>query len=261
MPSNPQRCRQRQRRRHANHSPIGEKPRRHGSLGKVLLVPLGMLAAATVVVLAWQGRVYLQGEEKTSFITETVKRGALEITITERGSLESANNKTLVCEVEGEAGTGILKIVDEGSRVKEGDELVLLDASKLRNDATAQEIVVEQANATHETALKNVEIQITQNDSDIAAAELKWKLARLDLTKYEEGDYVQEKNTIQGEIELAQEDYTRAKDKYAFTQRLINKGYAKRSEVEADRVAFYFSSRRRHTSCLSDWSSDVCSSD
>jgi HlyD family secretion protein len=203
----------------------------------VLLLPLGLIAAIAVVVLAWQGRVYLRGEEKTSLITEAVKRGPLEITITERGSLESANNKTLVCEVEGEAGTGILKIVDEGSRVKEGDELVLLDASKLRNDATAQEIVVEQANATHETALKNVEIQITQNDSDIAAAELKWKLAKLDLTKYEEGDYVQEKNTIQGEIELAQEDYTRAKDKYAFTQRLINKGYAKRSEVEADRVA------------------------
>src|SRR5882724_13195952 len=27
------------------------------------------------------------------------------------------------------------------------------------------------------------------------------------------------------------------------------------------RVFFFFSSRRRHTRCLSDWSSDVCSSD
>src|SRR5947199_2834653 len=26
-------------------------------------------------------------------------------------------------------------------------------------------------------------------------------------------------------------------------------------------IFFFFSSRRRHTSCLSDWSSDVCSSD
>src|SRR5437899_6064691 len=26
-------------------------------------------------------------------------------------------------------------------------------------------------------------------------------------------------------------------------------------------MAFFFSSRRRHTRCLSDWSSDVCSSD
>src|SRR5262245_62453374 len=28
-----------------------------------------------------------------------------------------------------------------------------------------------------------------------------------------------------------------------------------------DRFGFFFSSRRRHTRCLSDWSSDVCSSD
>src|SRR5205814_7994206 len=28
-----------------------------------------------------------------------------------------------------------------------------------------------------------------------------------------------------------------------------------------DRICFFFSSRRRHTRCLSDWSSDVCSSD
>src|SRR5262245_65317475 len=27
------------------------------------------------------------------------------------------------------------------------------------------------------------------------------------------------------------------------------------------KVEFFFSSRRRHTRCLSDWSSDVCSSD
>src|SRR5262245_38792141 len=30
---------------------------------------------------------------------------------------------------------------------------------------------------------------------------------------------------------------------------------------EVDDMEFFFSSRRRHTSCLSDWSSDVCSSD
>src|SRR5205814_5599390 len=28
-----------------------------------------------------------------------------------------------------------------------------------------------------------------------------------------------------------------------------------------DLIIFFFSSRRRHTRCLSDWSSDVCSSD
>ncbi len=139
--------------------------------------------------------------------------------------------------VEGEAGTGILKILDEGTRVKQGDLLVELDSSKLNNDLTAQEITLEQASATLKTAEKNLEIQETQNESDIAAASLKIALADLDLKKYKEGDYVQEKDTIDGEIKLAQEEVTRAEDKYTFTKRLAKKGYAKQSEVEADRVA------------------------
>src|ERR1039458_4311670 len=32
-------------------------------------------------------------------------------------------------------------------------------------------------------------------------------------------------------------------------------------KLETKEAAFFFSSRRRHTRCLSDWSSDVCSSD
>ena len=206
-------------------------------MAKIVLILLCLLGVSTGAVLAWQGKLFRHGEEKSNLIVETVKRGPLEITITERGNLESANNVTLTCLVEGEAGTGILKIVDEGTRVEKDQVLVELDASKLRNDATAQEILVEQSGASLKTAEKNVEIQMTQNDSDLAAAQLKLDLPVLDLTKYKEGDLVQETNTIKGEIELTKEDLTRAEDKYLFTQRLIKKGYAKQSEVEADRVA------------------------
>src|SRR2546429_6818812 len=58
-------------------------------------------------------------------------------------------------------------------------------------------------------------------------------------------------------------------------QGLVGRGGAKGSEVRgdvtgadqlvgtygADSVCFFFSSRRRHTRCSRDWSSDVCSSD
>lgn len=161
----------------------------------------------------------------------------MEISITERGSLESAANEMLICRVEGEAGTGILKIVDEGTTVKKDEVVVELDSSRLRDSATQQQIVVEQAEAAMKTAEKNVEIQKTQNDSDIAAAELKKALADLDLEKYELGDYVQETNTIEGEINLAKEDLTRYTEKYGFTKRLIEKGYATQTELDADRIA------------------------
>ena len=209
---------------------------RRGTVGKALLGVLIVLGAAGGV-LAWQGKIFSHKEESANLIFEAVKEGPLEITITERGNLESAENSTLVCMVEGEAGVGILEIVEEGKLVKKDDILVKLDSSNLNNTKQSQEITVEQAAATLKTAETNLEIQEKQNESDIAAAKQKLDLAVLDLEKYEKGDYEQEKNTIDGEIKLATEELTRALDKYAFTQRLVKKGYAKQSEVEADRVA------------------------
>ncbi|HLJ12002.1 MAG TPA: efflux RND transporter periplasmic adaptor subunit [Planctomycetaceae bacterium] len=235
---NSEASRRHSRKPNAPHSGRGARQTaRGGAVGKVVLAALVLVAVAAGGVYAY-GKYLTPGEEKSALIFETVKRGPLEITITERGSLESANNVVMSCLVEGEAGTGILKIVEEGKTVKKDEVIIELDSSKLKNDETAQEIVVEQAAATLKTAEKNLEIQETQNDSDIAAAILKLELAQLDLKKYKEGEYVQEKNTIKGEIELAKEDVSRAKDKYEFTQRLIRKGYAKQSEVEADRVAW-----------------------
>jgi HlyD family secretion protein len=206
-------------------------------MAKTLIIVWCILGVSAGGVLAWQGRLFRHGEDRPSLIVEPVKRGPLEITITERGNLESANSERLICMVEGEAGTGILEIVDEGKLVKKDQVVIKLDKSKLTNDLIAQEITRENASAARETAAKGLEIQEQQNESDIAAAKLKLDLAHLDLKKYEEGDYQQEKDTIEGEIELAKEEKSRAEDKYAFTQRLIKKGYAKQSEVEADRVS------------------------
>src|SRR5262245_62358099 len=46
-------------------------------------------------------------------------------------------------------------------------------------------------------------------------------------------------------------------------QYLNAKGALTYTDIAGDPVlyGFFFSSRRRHTRCLSDWSSDVCSSD
>src|SRR5205814_3644331 len=46
-------------------------------------------------------------------------------------------------------------------------------------------------------------------------------------------------------------------------KKLIRRRYIRRGIMTAleQRNLFFFSSSRRHTRCLSDWSSDVCSSD
>src|SRR5437763_16190543 len=98
---------------------------RRGTVGKVLLGVLIVVGAAGGV-LAWQGKIFRKSDsgDSKNLIFEPVKKGPLEITITERGNLESAQNSTVVCMVEGEAGVGILEIVEEGKLVKKDDILV-----------------------------------------------------------------------------------------------------------------------------------------
>ncbi len=202
----------------------------------VVLAVLGLMGAGVVTVTVIGMRNgWFSDQKATNQIVTPAFRGTLDIKVIERGSLESAANVQLTSKVEG--STAIIKIVEEGIRVKKGELLVELDSSKLRTDNTQQQIVVKQAEAAEMAAVEALAIQRTQNESDIAAAQLKLDLAVLDLTKYQEGEFKQLKNTIEGEIALASEEVTRAKESYEFTKRIASKGYATPAAVEADRIA------------------------
>lgn len=204
---------------------------------KLPLVLLALLTVAVAGAWAWKSNRSSGPVERTDLIVEPVRRGRLEISLTERGNLESARNTVLPCLVEGEAGTGIIMIVDEGTLVKEGDKLFELDSSRMRDAALQQEIVVTQAEAAMLNAEKAVEIQKKANESLIETAKKNVTLAELDLRMYKEGLYDQERKAIEGEIKLAEENLKRFMDKYKFTQDMIKKGYATQTELEADRIA------------------------
>ena len=118
-----------------------------------------------------------------------------------------------------------------------GDVVCELDASALVDKEQAQQILVTQASADLEKGSKNVEIQIAQNESDNAAARLKQHLSKLDLPKYLYGDYVQERQTILGEITTFEESLTRSQENYDFSKRIARKGYKSLIDLEADRIA------------------------
>lgn len=180
--------------------------------------------------------VLTNGNRDTSeIITEVSKRGPFRITVTERGELDSMKSATLTSKVEG--STTIISIVPEGTLVTEGQIVCELDSSTLREEATQQEIKVTQAEADLEKARKNVEIQETQNESDVAAATLAEELAKLDLRKFREGEYNQQVNELNGKIKTFEEELTRARENYEFTKRLAKKGYKSQNDVEAARIA------------------------
>jgi HlyD family secretion protein len=131
----------------------------------------------------------------------------------------------------------IIWIVKEGTEVKKGEKLVELDSASLKDQITQQQIKVEQARAALIKEETNLEITRSQNDSDIQAAQIALDLAEIDLQKYLEGDYLQERRNIDGEIVIAEEELKRSQDRLEYSERLSKKGFVSTSEVEADRLA------------------------
>lgn len=200
----------------------------------IVIVALLVVGAGT----GWAvmtGRISLGKSQTISHITEKVKRGPLEVSITERGSLDSAANVTLVSKVEG--STTIIRIVEEGTTAKEGEVLVELDSSKLRDQETQQRIVEEQAVAALKQAIEKREIQINQNESDINASKLKFELAELDLEQYEKGDYEKELADFKGKRTLAQEELNRTQESYNFSKDNAKRGYVSQSALEGARIS------------------------
>jgi multidrug efflux pump subunit AcrA (membrane-fusion protein) len=122
--------------------------------------------------------------------TFAARRGPLNITVLEGGSLQAIESQQIKCEVRvGYQGTKILRIVEEGylvtdDDVKNGKVLVELDSSEIDNQLIQQEIQFQSASASFTDARQNYEIQRNQNVSDIKAAEQKARFARMDFDKF-----------------------------------------------------------------------------
>jgi HlyD family secretion protein len=120
--------------------------------------------------------------------------------------------------------------------VTKGEIVCELDSSQFREQAKQQEITVTQAESALAQAREALEIQRTQNESDIAAANLQWQLALLDLEKFKEGEYPQQQKQLSGNVALAEEERLRAKETYEFTKDQVKKGYKSQNDLEAARI-------------------------
>lgn len=209
---------------------MSQKRRRPGRLvlGLVLVAALGVLA-----VWATGG---LEGGQEQGLQGAPVRRGPLEITVTERGNLEAQNSYSMKSEVEGR--TTILSLVEEGTFVSAGDLVAELDASDLVDRRVTQEISVQNARAAATKAEENLKIQGIENESKIAKAKQDVDFAKTDLEKFREGDRPQQIEKAKEDILLAEEELKKAEDTLDWSRQLHEKGFAERTELEKDELAF-----------------------
>jgi multidrug resistance efflux pump len=177
-----------------------------------------------VLLLAVGGGIYWwstadAGQPTIPGASHLVKRADFELSITERGEVEAFDVTEVRSLVKSKNSTGIaiLRIVPEGTVVKPGDFLVELDSSALVSEATLQKIAVNTANAGQIEAKSLLET------------------AKIAVREYVEGTYKQERQTIEGEVFVAEENLNRSRDYYAYSQKLAAKGYVNELQLEADR--------------------------
>jgi multidrug efflux pump subunit AcrA (membrane-fusion protein) len=194
-------------------------------------------------------------------LLHTVKRESLNVTVTEKGTLESAENRDVICKVRaGTKGfaTSINWVIDDGSKVKKGEPLMFLDDSSLQDQFRAQKIAVDTAYSAKVTADKLYEITVKEGERAVAAAENDVLLAQIDLEKYlgltfepaqsplaavigvpaaltESGGYRQQLDDLTGQVSLAQGDYEQALERSAWAERMVKQKYYSPAQAQAER--------------------------
>ena len=194
------------------------------------LVTVGCSWSRPPAAASGGGRAAAATSDDRNIMLHTVARGDFELNVTERGEVEAFDVTEVRSLVKSNNTTGnaILRIVPEGTVVKKGDFLVELDSSALAAQRTSQKILVNAAKAAEVEAHNNYDTAV------IAKRE------------YLEGTYLQERQTIESEVFVAEENLNRAKEYYAYSQKLASKGYV--NENCNSRPIASPSRRRRRTS-------------
>jgi multidrug resistance efflux pump len=106
----------------------------------------------------------------------------------------------------------------DGARVAKGDVVCELDATDLQDRLTTQDVVVRAAQA------------------DAHGATIAREVAVMAVTEYQQGTFIEELASVEGEIRLAESDLARAEDRVDWARRMFEKGYTSLAEKVADEL-------------------------
>jgi HlyD family secretion protein len=253
---------------------FGEGPTRKFPIYLVLLG--GALAIIVTAGLLY----YFTGRSKTDrpdLLLHTVKNENLDLTVVERGTLESADNRDIICRLKagskGNYASTIKWVIDDGTLVKKGQSIMILDSSSLEDQYRSQKITVDKAHADWVSAEQQYKIVLSTNETLIEKAKSDITLAELDLEKYvglpkgtlsrpreaaralliemeidmmkflvnhakefptPEGEFHKSLNDLTGQVQLAEADVEAWRDRLKYSKQMEQKRFLNAAQVQAD---------------------------
>ncbi len=159
----------------------------------------------TLLILSWILAGFCSSYAQQADPNLKALEDRIDNTVRERGVLQSAESVELRCEVTG--GSTILKVVPEGTRVAEGDLLLELDDSALREQLKAAQIAVRQAAAELEHSRQRREVAKMDQEVQIRVLEIELRGAELARQKVlgDGGELACQLIRVQSELAVAQQ--------------------------------------------------------
>ena len=154
----------------------------------------------------------------------------LEIKVSKDGEMQAINNIDINCMVEGT--TTITSIVKEGTSVKKGDTLFVLDSTQIRQRMEDTSLDLQKAAADLTNAREMLEIQKNTNATNLEGAEVSLTLAQLDLKQYAEGTYPQMLSTAQTDVQMAKIGLANRQEDLDQTKKLYVRGFVTAADVK-----------------------------
>lgn len=237
-------------------------------------VAVALLAVVALLYVFW-GR---KSVDRPDLLLHTVKQEDIDLTVVERGAVESADNRDIVCRVKagskGNYATTIKWVIDDGTLVRRGQPIMILDSSALEDQFRAQKITLDKAHAEWISAEQQYKIQLSTNESAVETSRSAIQLKELDMEKYVglpkgtltgrkreaaralllemdsdlesflarnkdafpdlQGVFHKSLNDLVGQTELAKADVEMWNDRLAYSRRMELKGYLSPAQVQAD---------------------------
>lgn len=152
-----------------------------------------------------------------STLVHTIKRGALLVTLTEQGTLESSNNTQIKCEVRGHST--ITRVIENGTQVQPGDELVRLENKQIED-------------YLHE----RTKFAYLSKDAAIGFRAQATR-AGLAISEYLEGKYRTELMTLEKDLAIAEAKLRTGTSMLDHARMMFKKGYASALDVKQNELA------------------------
>jgi HlyD family secretion protein len=203
--------------------------------------PLALALAAGVALIVGGYAVFGLGKGRVASKPgatadlATVATTSFDISTTVSGDLQAKKQIEIRSQLETEST--IMEIVPEGTVVKKGEKLVVLNSDALTTKLLEEQSRGESARAELTAAESAVAIQVSENESKLNQAGLKHRLAQLALEQWENGERVQKLKDIELALDKTEKDLARLTEKCEQSKRLHTEGFLSHDELQQDEIA------------------------